>query len=72
VKWLADENFRGAIVRGWFGSRVDILRVQDIPEISGADDPAVLAWAAQNDRIVLTQDVSTMISAMRETLRKGS
>jgi len=35
------------------------VRVQDV-DLSGADDPTVLAWAAQEGRIVLTHDVATM------------
>lgn len=35
------------------------MRVQDV-DLSGADDPTVLAWAAQEGRIVLTHDVATM------------
>ena len=50
----------------------DVIRVQDIPQISGEDDPAMLAWATANARIVLTHDLSTMIPAMREHLRSAS
>jgi hypothetical protein len=68
VKWLADENFDNDILRG-IRRRVagfDVVRAQDVAEISGLDDPAVLAWAATNDRIVPTHDLSTMIPAMQE------
>jgi predicted nuclease of predicted toxin-antitoxin system len=30
--------------------------------LSGADDPDILAWAAADDRVVLTHDVATMIA----------
>ncbi len=30
---------------------LDLVRVQDVG-LSGVDDPAVLAWAAENNRIV--------------------
>ena len=36
------------------------MRVQDAG-LSGADDPAVLEWAAGEGRIVLTHDVSTLV-----------
>jgi hypothetical protein len=29
--------------------------------LSGADDPSVLEWAAGEGRIVLTQDISTLV-----------
>lgn len=66
VKWLADENFRNAILRGIL-RRIpgfNVLRVQDLPEISSVSDPALLEWATRNQR-VLTHDLSTMIPAIR-------
>lgn len=64
---LADENFNGDIVRGLLlrQPELDIARVQDVG-LSGADDPAVLAWAADNDRIVLTHDRATMAEHARQ------
>ena len=38
---------------------MDILRIQDVG-LSGADDPTVLEWAAQEGRILLTHDVQTI------------
>jgi predicted nuclease of predicted toxin-antitoxin system len=54
---LADENFNSDIVRGLLlrQPNLDIARVQDVG-LAGADDPEVLAWAAENNRIVLTHD----------------
>lgn len=37
----------------------DLIRVQDVG-LAGAEDPDVLAWAAQNNRILLTHDVATI------------
>ena len=53
VKFLADENFNNQIVRGVLrqNSTIDLVCVQDVG-LSGASDPAVLAWAAQQERIV--------------------
>jgi hypothetical protein len=60
---LADEDFDRRIVRGVRrGSReVDLVRVQEVG-LSGAGDPAVLEWAAQTGRVLLTHDVTTMAS----------
>jgi len=71
LKWLADENFDNDILRGVWrrAAGFDAVRVQDVPEISGKDDAAVLAWATADGRAVLTHDVSTMISAVRSQLR---
>jgi len=39
----------------------DVIRVQDIAEVAGQDDAAVLQFATQEGRIVVTHDVSTMV-----------
>jgi predicted homoserine dehydrogenase-like protein len=58
---LADENFHGGIMRGLArrSPTVDLVRVQDVG-MGGADDEVVLAWAAQNGRVLLTHDVQTI------------
>ena len=69
---LADENFNNDIIRGVRrrSDDVDIVRVQDV-HLSGADDPAVLEWAAQDQRVLLTHDVSTMTRFAYERVREG-
>ena len=54
LKLLADENFDNTILRGLLRRQpdIDIIRVQDT-ELYGANDPTVLAWAAQENRILL-------------------
>ena len=61
IKFAADENFNGKILRGLLRRdvEVDIVRVQDTA-LYKAEDPAVLAWAAREKRIVLTHDIRTM------------
>lgn len=61
LRLLADENFNGDIVRGLLlrHTDFDILRVQDVG-LRGDDDPDILAWAAEHNRIVLTHDRATM------------
>ncbi|NOZ70422.1 MAG: hypothetical protein GXP38_00675 [Chloroflexi bacterium] len=61
VRFAADENFNNDIIRGILrrNPHVDIVRVQDVG-LSGASDPEVLAWAAEENRVLLTHDVSTI------------
>jgi hypothetical protein len=61
LRFLADENFSGDIVRGLLlqQSELDVVRVQDVG-LAGMNDADILAWAAENDRIVLTHDCATM------------
>ncbi len=72
VRFLADENFNNQIVRGILRQNpdIDIVRVQDV-DLSGADDPTVLAWAAQEARIVLTHDVATMTTFAYQRIQAG-
>jgi hypothetical protein len=72
VRFLADENFNNDIVRGLRRRypAVDLVRVQDVG-LSAADDPAVLEWAAQEDRVLLTHDVSTMTRYAYERVQGG-
>ena len=72
VRFLADENFNNQIVRGVLrqNCNVDIVRVQDMG-LSGADDPTVLEWAAQQERVVLTHDVATMITFAYQRIEAG-
>ena len=74
VKWLADENLRSAIVRGILRRfpAFDIVRAQDIPQISGQDDLVMLGCATTEGRAVVTHDLSTMIPAMRQRRRLAS
>lgn len=72
ILFLADENFNYRIVRGVLRLQpsLDILRVQDAG-LSGADDPAVLQWAAEHGRAVLTHDVNTMRRFAFDRVQQG-
>ncbi len=69
IKLLADENFDNTIIRGLLRRNpdIDIVRVQDV-SLSGEDDPTVLAWAANEGRILLTHDVATITRYAYERL----
>ena len=72
LRLLADEDFNNNIVRGVRRrlKSVDFVRVQDA-ELSGADDPAVLQWAADEGRVLLTHDVTTMTRHAYDRVRAG-
>lgn len=71
MKWLADENFRNAIVRALLRQAplLDIVRAQDVPGVAGQDDRTLLRFATDEGRTVVTHDLSTMVPAMREEVR---
>jgi len=56
-----DENFNNDILRGLLRRNpgLDLVRIQDAG-LSGKDDPAVLQWAARQDRVLISHDVSTI------------
>src|SRR5689334_21808795 len=72
LRLLADENFNGDIVRGLLRRQpdLDLVRVQDVG-LAGAEDPDILAWAAENNRIVLTHDRATMSDVAYERVAAG-
>lgn len=73
MRLLLDENFNGDILRGVLRRMpdLDVIRAQDIPELAGKDDPTVLAWAAEHQRLLLTHDVRTMTGFAYERVKAG-
>ena len=63
IRFLADEDFNNDILRGLLRHlpKLNIIRVQDI-EMRNVDDSIILAWAAQENYVVLTHDVNTMVA----------
>lgn len=72
MDFLADENFNGKLLAGLQRRLPDtnILRVQDT-DIEGAPDPALLEWAAQQNRILLTHDVQTITGFAYDRVKHG-
>ncbi len=58
---VADENFNNDILRGLLrrDPSLDIVRLQDVG-LTGATDPQILEWAAQENRVLLTHDRNTI------------
>jgi len=48
---------------------LDLIRVQDVG-LSGAEDPTLLAWAAEASRVLLTHDVSTITAHAYDRVKK--
>ena len=71
-RFAADENFDARILRGLVLRRpsLDLVTVLEA-RLLGADDPTVLAWAAQEGRILLSHDVSTITRYAYDRLREG-
>ena len=72
LRFAADENLNGNIVRGLRRRKpdLDIVHVQDTP-LSEAGDAEILEWAAAEERVILTHDVSTITGYAEERVRAG-
>ncbi|HZJ04729.1 MAG TPA: DUF5615 family PIN-like protein [Nocardioidaceae bacterium] len=72
IRFAADENLNRKLVTGLQRrtKTLDIVRVQDAG-LRGADDPTVLAWAAEEKRILLTHDVATMSRYAYDRVEEG-
>src|SRR2546425_12652662 len=72
LKYLADENFSAHIVKGLRRREpaIDITTIQELG-LRELDDPSILAHAAQEGRILLTHDVSTMSDFAYERVESG-
>ena len=72
LRLASDENFNGDIVRGLLLRlpELTLLRVQDVG-LGSAIDPVVLAWAAENDCIILTHDRATLPNYAYERVVAG-
>ena len=72
LKFAVDENFNGKIVRGLLRRlpEIDIVRVQD-SIVYQADDPDVLEWAANENRVLFTHDIRTMAAFASIRLEQG-
>ena len=72
LRFAADENFNGDIVRGLLrrNPKLDIVRIQDVG-LSGADDTSVLQWAADQGRVIVTHDISTLAKHAFDRIAAG-
>jgi hypothetical protein len=71
LRYLADEDFDNRILKAFRRSEpnLDWVRVQDIG-LSGSSDDDVLQRAANENRIVLSHDLSTMPVAAHSRIEK--
>lgn len=70
LRLLADASLHGDVTRGLLHRRsdLDLVRAQD-RGLRTAADPIILEEAARDGRLVVTQDVNTMIGYAYERVR---
>ncbi len=72
LKLVTDEDFNDLVVRGLFRRlpEIDLVRA-DEEGLEGVTDAALLAWAAQHDRIVVSHDRQTLIGFAYERVAQS-
>jgi predicted nuclease of predicted toxin-antitoxin system len=72
MRFLADENFNGKLLAGLRAAlpQLDVIRVQDTDMVA-SPDPELLAWAAEQGRILLTHDVQTVAGYAYDRVRNS-
>lgn len=73
LRLASDADVHGDIIRGLQrrSPDIDLVRVQDtLPD--GTADPEVLAWAADENRILITNDRRTMIDFANQRVASGN
>jgi hypothetical protein len=72
IKFLTDEDYNNIILRGILRRLpgIDVVRVQEVG-LMNVPDSVVLAWAAQENRIVLTHDVNTLLTEAYQRIVEG-
>jgi predicted nuclease of predicted toxin-antitoxin system len=72
LRLASDADVHGDILRGLRRRlpEIDLVRAQDaLPE--GTADPDVLAWAATENRVLITSDRNTMVDFAFRRVREG-
>jgi hypothetical protein len=71
-RFVTDEDFDNRILRGLLRRlpELEIARIQDV-NLLGAHDQAILAWAAAEQRILLTHDLRTMPHHAQTRMAEG-
>jgi predicted nuclease of predicted toxin-antitoxin system len=73
LRLASDADVHGAIIRGLQRRQpaLDLVRAQDaLPE--GTSDPEILAWAASENRVLITNDRNTMIAHASERRQRSA
>jgi len=72
IRLLFDENFNGRIIRGLrrLSPELDAVRVQEAGLLRW-EDPQLLEWAAEQGRVMVSHDVTTMSAFARDRTAAG-
>ena len=72
IRFAADQNFNGQVIAGLKRRLpdLDIVHVHSVG-LSRTPDPSLLAWAAEQQRVLLTHDIATVMRFAYERVASG-
>jgi hypothetical protein len=72
IRLLADENFQQPVLRGLLLRlpELDVVTAEEVG-LRATPDEDILAWAAAENRVVVTHDISTFLPAAFRRLANG-
>ena len=72
IAFLWDESANEDVLRAWRQQMpaCDVLTVHDA-QLSGVGDDEIAGWASAHDRVIVSQDRSTMPGAVVRRIRSG-
>lgn len=72
LRVLTDQSFNGRVLRGLRRrvASLDVVRAFDAG-LASVDDPDVLEWASNEERIVVSHDVNSMTAFAYDRVRRG-
>ena len=72
IRLLTDENIDNDIMRGLARRlpQLDFVSVRDVG-LAGSPDLVLLKWAANEQRIILTHDIKTMVRDAKQLVAQG-
>jgi len=72
IRVITDQNFNGRIIRGLISrvEQIDLVTARSAG-LAKSPDPEILAWAAEEKRVLITQDLKTMPVHIRNRAAAG-
>jgi hypothetical protein len=72
LRLASDHNVHDGVIQGLQQREpaLDVVRVRDV-KLARAPDEVLLEWAAQEDRVIITGDVQTLVGVALSRVRTG-
>lgn len=71
MKFLFDEHIDPAIVRGLLREDETLDIVETRLELGGTSDESLIEWCTEQNRLLVTRDVNTLVGAAYKRIEEG-